>query len=75
MKFKELDAVVVLFDIPTEKITAGMTGTVVITFDNYPDYYLVEFVNKNGETIILTEIHEDYLEAYQPNSLSTKKVA
>ena len=59
MKFDELDVVVVLKDV-NEKITEGMSGTIVYTVEG-TDYYEVEFLDFEGYTIDLVTIEKENL--------------
>ncbi len=54
-----LDVVVLLMDMPDEKIRKGSLGTVVETFTN--GTYLVEFTDLNGVTYAMPIIPADQL--------------
>ena len=64
-----LDVVVLLTDIPSEKLGKGSLGTIVETFAN--DSYLVEFADLNGVTYAmpvlptsqLMKVHQEPVEA------------
>jgi Domain of unknown function (DUF4926) len=52
-KLKPLGIVALLIDVPEVGLRRGDVGTVVEVFestDHHPEGYLVEFVNKKGET-------------------------
>ena len=59
MKIKVLDVVALLSDLPRKKLLKGQVGTVVEQLDE--NVFEVEFVNTNGETLALEEIHSDNL--------------
>lgn len=48
-KFKELDTVALLRDLPEKKLSKGQVGTIVDVLD--ANTYEVEFTNPKGETI------------------------
>lgn len=54
-----LDVVVLLSDLPAEKLRKGSLGTVVERFDN--GNYLVEFSDLNGVTYALPVLASDQL--------------
>ena len=54
-----LDAVVLLIDLPAEKLKKGSLGTIVEVFDN--KNFLVEFANLNGVTYALPILASDQL--------------
>lgn len=55
-KFKILDIIALLTDIPGKKLIKGQVGTIVEYLDN--NIYEVEFCNKQGETISVLPIDE-----------------
>lgn len=59
MKIKVLDVVALLNDLPGKKLLKGQVGTVVEQLDE--NVFEVEFVNTNGETLAMEEIHADNL--------------
>ena len=56
MKFKELDTVVLIRDLPGDGLRDGDLGAVVGTYD--PDGLDVEFVTASGRTQALVTLHE-----------------
>lgn len=62
--FHLLDVVVLLSDLPAEKLRKGSLGTIVEIGPN--NSYLVEFAGQNGVTYALPVITEDHiLKIYQ----------
>lgn len=55
-KFKILDIIALLTDIPEKKLIKGQVGTIVEYLDI--GIYEVEFCNKQGETITVLPINE-----------------
>ncbi len=58
-KFKLLDVVAVLKDVPNSSITLGQVGTIVEILDERT--FEIEFCNKKGETIALLPVSGDDL--------------
>jgi hypothetical protein len=56
MKFKELDTVVLIRDLPGEGLRGGDLGAVLGVYD--PDGLDVEFVTASGRTQALVTLHE-----------------
>ncbi len=56
-KFKILDIIALLTDIPEKKLIKGQVGTIVEYL--YNNIYEVEFCNKQGETISVLPIDEN----------------
>ena len=56
MKFKELETVVLIRDLPGDGLRDGDLGSVVGTYD--PDGLDVEFVTASGRTQALVTLHE-----------------
>ncbi len=62
--FHLLDVVVLLNDLPAEKLRKGSLGTIVEVFPNKA--YLVEFADQNGVTYALPVVTEEHiLKVYQ----------
>ena len=59
MKIKILDVVALLNDLPEKRLLKGQVGTVVEELDE--NVFEVDFINTNGETLALEEIHSDNL--------------
>ncbi|RMG01737.1 MAG: DUF4926 domain-containing protein [Nitrospirae bacterium] len=57
MRYKLLDSIVLLHDIPEYSLCAGDLGTVVEVYE--PDGLEVEFVKASGETLIVVTLKED----------------
>ena len=57
---RELDGVVLLEDVPSDRLEAGMTGTVVDVYGD-GEAYAVEFVAKNGHTFALPTLKRHQL--------------
>lgn len=53
--FKEYDIVYSSIDL-SEKIITGTKGVILMVLDSENEIYEVEFVNKNNETIEVTEV-------------------
>lgn len=59
MDIRDLDVVRLLRDLLDRQLVAGAVGTVVGV---YPDGYLVEFADGNGETLALVDLYADQFE-------------
>ena len=57
MKYRLLDCVVLLHDLPASALRAGDLGTVVEIYE--PDGLEVEFVKASGDTLAVVTISED----------------
>lgn len=59
----EYDIVELIRDIPSENVTAGMKGIVVMVYNepNMPEGYEVEFIDKTGATIALITLKKEDL--------------
>lgn len=55
-KFKILDVVALLKDIPEKNLIKGQVGTIVEILES--EKYEVEFCNKNGETLLIFPLDE-----------------
>ncbi|EAC8103047.1 DUF4926 domain-containing protein [Listeria monocytogenes] len=53
--FKEYDIICSSVDL-NEKVSIGTKGVVLMILDSEKEIYEVEFVNKNNETIEVTEV-------------------
>lgn len=60
--FSELDVVRLKYDLPEERLAAGMTGTIVLVHNAKPPAYEVEFADEHGRTIAMLALPEDALE-------------
>jgi hypothetical protein len=58
-EIKELDVVALLEDVPSEHLTRGETGTVVLDFGD--GVYLIEFSDNLGQTYAIVELHAEQL--------------
>ncbi|MBE2228872.1 MAG: DUF4926 domain-containing protein [Ignavibacteria bacterium] len=58
-KFKILDVVALLKDMPEKNLIMGQVGTIVETLSE--NIYEVEFAGKNGETIALAAVDSENL--------------
>ncbi len=54
-KFKLLDVVALLKDLPVANLLSGQVGTIVEIYDN--ENFEVEFCNKKGETIATSPVN------------------
>lgn len=54
MKFKDLQVVRLLHDVPARKLKAGDIGTVVFPFDSPSEAYEVEFGVERNDSILVT---------------------
>lgn len=57
MRYKLLESVVLMHDIPEHELRAGDLGTVVEIYE--PDGLEVEFVKASGETLAVVTLTED----------------
>ncbi len=57
MRYKLLDSIVLLHDIPAYELCAGDLGTIVEIYE--PDGLEVEFVKASGETLAVVTLRED----------------
>ncbi|HDO35406.1 MAG TPA: DUF4926 domain-containing protein [Nitrospirae bacterium] len=57
MRYKLLDSIVLLHDIPAHGLCAGDLGTIVEIYE--PDGLEVEFVKASGETLAVVTLRED----------------
>ena len=59
-RFRDLECVQLRADLPDQGLKTGELGTIVHVFD-VADAYLVEFVNDDGSTRVLTELTPEKL--------------
>ena len=51
MNYKELDCVQLIRDIPEENLFIGMIGAIIMSFEKYPNHFMIEFCDDKGATI------------------------
>jgi hypothetical protein len=59
-RFRELEHVALLCDIPDKSLKRGEDGTIVHAFDD-AEAYVIEFVNEDGSTRALAEVTTDQI--------------
>jgi hypothetical protein len=61
--FNEYDIVILKKDIPEQKLSIGMRGTILLVFDekSLPRAYEVEFFDENGRSLAVITVKEDLL--------------
>jgi hypothetical protein len=59
-RFRELEHVALLYDMPEKSLKRGEDGTIVHAFDD-AEAYIVEFVNEDGSTRALVEVTTDQI--------------
>jgi Domain of unknown function (DUF4926) len=62
------DVVEVVNDLPDEKLTAGMVGTIVHVFDEPRLAYEVEFSDADGQTVAMLPLTPDQIRPAQPDA-------
>lgn len=71
MKFKLLDSVVLMCDLPEHELRSGDLGSVV--FIHEPDALEVEFFNASGDTVAVIPVHESDLRPVEQNDLNSER--
>lgn len=66
MPYQLLDVVELIRDIPEHRLTAGARGVIVDIYGQ--DKYEIEFVGKNGETLVLLALNGQ-MDFRQPGKL------
>lgn len=62
------DVVEVVHDLPDEKVTAGMVGTIVHVFHEPRLAYEVEFSDTDGQTVAMLPLTPDQIRPVQPEA-------
>jgi hypothetical protein len=62
------DVVEVVNDLPDEKLTAGMVGTIVHVFHEPRLAYEVEFSDADGQTVAMLPLTPDQVRPVQPEA-------
>lgn len=69
MKFKLLDSVILMHDLPDHGLRAGLLGAVVHVHE--PNWLEVEFFDAPGETVAVIPVHDADLRTAEQNDLTT----
>lgn len=64
MKFLELDTVVLLKNCPTENLTTGDIGVIIMAYKSPCEAYEVEFVDSQGKTKAQLTLYPDEIKKY-----------
>lgn len=72
MKFKHLDHIELLEDIPSSDLKKGDTGTIVHEHTGPEEAYELEFVNERGETRAQIAVTPSQIKIHSSATMSTK---